>query len=140
MSYAIRLFATVPFRTLNAVQAHLLRQGLTVTPVGTNQLDISLGATLALTLDLIDATNPTTQQDVIAFIDRVSRLPDSEFKEFVLSTLAHTQAIAVIGVPEHLRDADQDILNRVIDAVAADGLFHVEGEGFYNGSTLILRI
>ena len=46
-------------------------------------------------------------------------------------------AIAVIGVPDH---ADQDILNRVLDAVATDGLFHVEGEGFYNGSTLILRI
>lgn len=142
MSYHIRLFTTSPLSTLVPIQAQMLQAGYQVKPAGTNQLDIVYAAQRQpLTVDLTDSTDATTREEIKNFLDAVSRLPHNPSQELVLDVLARAQAVVAIGVPDDF-DQQSPALRDVIDLVAdaAEGLFQVDGEGFYDGDELILKL
>ena len=143
MGYFIRLFATVPLSSLIPIQAQMLQRGFQVQPAGTNQLDIIFDANSPpLTVDLTDSNMQKTRDEIRSFLAEVSRVPDDSNKQKVLDVLARTQAVVFVGIPDELTDEFSDTLDNVLDGVAnsADGLFHIDGEGFYEGSTLILPV
>ncbi len=143
MGYAIRLFCTVPLSSLIPLQAQLLQRGFQVQPVGTNQLDIIFDREkMPLTVDLIEAHQQETQLQIADFLEDVSKLSDSPAQRKVIEVLAHTQSLVIIGVEEDGSDAFKRTLDYVLDVVshAADGLFQVDGEGFYEGGNLLLPL
>lgn len=143
MSYYIRLFATDPLGSLLPVQAQIIQRGVPVKPVGTNQLDIIYhNIYTPLTLDLTDSRNDTTRQDLLSFLEVITRLPNQPNKQWVLDVLARTQALVAIGVPDDFPTDYAGMLDWLLDDVrhAVDGLTQVDGDGFYDGNTLILRI
>lgn len=143
MGYAIRLFCTVPFSTLVPLQAQMIQRGFQVQPVGTNQLDIFYDRNQPpITADLMDATLSETGQQIADFLEAVSDLDDSSEKTLVLDVLARTQALVIIGVSGDGSDAFNAALDNILDVVgnSAEGLFQVDGEGFYEGGSLILPL
>ena len=144
MSYFIRLFTPQLVPTLVPVQAQLIRHGFQVKPVATNQLDIFYHPHHPpFAIDLTDSNSPTTRQDIMGFIEAVSRLNiDPPNQTLVLDVLARTRALLAVGVPDGFSrqfDAALDILLEYVGDVA-EGLFQVDGQGFYDGDTLILRL
>ena len=142
MGYYVRLFTTSLLGTLVPLQAQMLQQNYHVKPVGTNQLDIHYDANRSpLTADLTHSGNDTTRKEIEHFIERVASLKNEPDQNLVLDVLARTQSLIAIGVPEDY-DHENDTLTRLVDIVAnfAEGLFQVDGEGFYDGSNLILRL
>jgi hypothetical protein len=140
MGYLIRLLTTSPLSSLVPVQAQLFQRGYRVTPAGTNQLDVWYDANFSpLTVELTDSNHATTRQEIMQFIEWVSRQSGEPAQGQVLDVLARTQAVLAIGVPDDY-DNTNDALNEIIDIVAnaAEGLFQVDGEGFYDGNQLIL--
>lgn len=143
MGYAIRLFCTVPLSSLIPLQAQLLQRGFQVQPVGTNQLDIIFDREkMPLTVDLIEAHQQETQLQIADFLEDVSKLSDSPAQRKVIEVLARTQSLVIIGVVDDGSDAFKRTLDYVLDVVsyAADGLFQVDGEGFYEGGNLLLPL
>jgi hypothetical protein len=142
MGYCIRLFTDTPLSTLVPVQAQMIQRGYQVQPAGTNQLDIRYDAARdPLTIDLTDSSQQTTREAVAEFLDAVARLPHSPEQQDVLNFLPQTQALVTVGVPDDYESAS-GALDEVGDIVsnAAAGLFQVDGEGFYDGSNLILAL
>lgn len=142
MSYGIRFFTTVPLSTLIPLQAQMIQRGFQVNPVGTNQLDIYYARDRQqIQVDLTDSTQDSTRTELTDFLHRVGQLASSEVQGFVLDTLSRTQALVLIVVPDDYDD-DHDALNHVIDIVtnSAEGIFHVGGEGFYEGDSFILEL
>lgn len=144
MSYFIRLFTPEKIPTLVPVQAQLMRYGFQVRPIATNQVDIFYHpAQPPFAIDLTDSNSPTTRQDIMAFIQAVSRLDaDPPTQTLVLDVLARTRALLAVGVPDGFSrqfDAALDLLLEHISDVA-EGLFQVDGQGFYDGDTLILKL
>lgn len=142
MGYYIRLFTDTPLSTLVPVQAQMIQRGYQVQPAGTNQLDIRYNAGRdAITIDLTDSAHQTTRNTIAGFLDAIARLPRSPEQQDVLDYLPRTQAVVTVGVPDDY-DTSSGALDEVGDIVAnaADGLFQVDGEGFYDGSNLILAL
>lgn len=143
MGYAIRLFATDSLSSLVPLHTTMIRQGFPVNPVGTNQLDIIYHRQYPpLTADLSGADAITTRSRIMRFIELVSRQPRSPDQQLVLDVLARTQALLTLGVPDTLTDEFAAALDNAVSIISsmAEGLFQVDGEGFYDGHTLILRI
>ena len=142
MAYYIRLFTDTPLSTLVPVQAQMIQRGYQVQPAGTNQLDIRYDAGRdPISVDLTDSTHQITREAVAEFLDAVARLPSSPEQQDVLNFLPRTQAVVLVGVPNDY-DTASGALDEVGDIVAnaAPGLFQVDGEGFYDGSNLILAL
>ena len=142
MTYYVRLFTTSLLGSLVPLQAQMIQQGYHVKPVGTNQLDIVYRSDRhPLTADLTDSNNQTTRDDIAHFLDQVSRLTDEPDQDLVLDVLARTRSLIAVGVPDDY-ESDDEALSDVLDIVAnfSEGLFQVDGEGFYDGGRLILRL
>lgn len=143
MSYYIRRFSPHPMQTLIPVQAWVVRSGVQVAPAGTNELNVIYSpAHPPLTIDLTDSRNSITQQDLLSFLMAVSRLPDHPNKTLVLSILARTQALVAVGVPDGFPPEFDEILDIITYSIATEtpGLFQVDGDGFYDGDDLILKM
>jgi hypothetical protein len=142
MGYYIRLFTDTPLSTLVPVQAQMIQRGYQVQPAGTNQLDIRYAPGRdPLTIDLTDSGHQTTRNTIAGFLDALARLPSSPEQQEVLNFLPRTQAVVTVGVPDDY-DHSSGALDEIGDIVAnaAAGLFQVDGEGFYDGSNLILAL
>ncbi len=143
MGYAIRLFCIVPLSTLVPLQAQMIQRGFRVQPVGTNQLDIFFDPNQPpITADLLDVTQSETGQQIADFLEAVSKLDDSPEKNRVLDVLSRTQALVIVGITEDRSDAFPAALDNILDVVSnsAEGLFQVDGEGFYEHGSLILPL
>jgi hypothetical protein len=143
MGYYIRLFATDPLDSLVLLHTQVQQKGLPTSPVGRNQLDIRFHAQRPpISADLTDSRMLTTRQQVLSFIEEVSRLRHEPDQHLVLNVLARTQALVTVGVPDGLTAEFAWALDCVLTGVSrlAEGLFQVDGAGFYDGPTLILRI
>ncbi len=142
MGYTIRYFTTSPLGSLIPVQAQMIQAEFEVHPAGTNQLDIFYHPDRGpLTVDLTDSTQATTQREIAQFIEAVTERGGPE-RDTVLSVLVQTQALVAIGVPDGLQEVNADALPIVLEIIAnlGDGLFHVQGEGFYAGNNLIFEL
>jgi hypothetical protein len=142
MSYLIRLFATSSVSSLVPVQNALIQMGYQVQPAGTNQLDVYYDSNRSsLSVDLTHSTDPATLEDIMDFIERVAQATGEPEQSRVLDNLARAQSVVAIGVPDDY-DNNAAALNDTIDVVvqSADGLFQVDGDGFYDGSQLILPL
>ncbi|HLA44395.1 MAG TPA: hypothetical protein VJZ27_13210 [Aggregatilineales bacterium] len=142
MGYYIRFFTTQPLGTLVPVHAQMHQRGYQVNPAGTNQLDVIYDSKREpVQIDMSDSTSPTTREDVRAFIDVVSRVSGEPEQARVLDVLARTQAVIAVGVPDDYDEQSGTVFDVIeIIANAAVGLFQVDGEGFYDGAQLILRL
>lgn len=143
MGYLIRFFTTSPLMSMIPIQAQMYQAGFMVKPAGTNALDIYYDNNFSpLTADLAEALKEDAKSDIAAFIEAVSEYSDHPAQNMILNTLTHTQAIIAIGIPDDFPDSHQDSLNDLLMLVAdlAEGLFHVESEGFYDGAELIFEL
>ncbi|MFP4321342.1 MAG: hypothetical protein ACLFTK_02715 [Anaerolineales bacterium] len=142
MGYTIRLFTKAPLGSLVPLQAQMIQRGYHVQPAGTNQMDIFYTQEAApLVVDLVDAGQDITRREIQTFLQRVSALGNEPDQGLVLDVLTRTQAIIMIGVPDDYDNA-APALDDTLDIVsnAAEGLFQVDGEGFYDGNRLILPL
>ncbi|NDJ75058.1 MAG: hypothetical protein GYB65_02270 [Chloroflexi bacterium] len=139
MRYFIRFFFITPLDSVAPLHVRLSEFGYSVQPAGTNTVDIVLYGDTLLRIELTTADEAVTQDDVLAFIEVVHELPDEPDAPLVLETLAKTQAVLALHVPE---DADPDDLDPILDECAAlgKGLVQVDGEGFYQDGVLILAL
>jgi hypothetical protein len=71
----------------------------------------------------------------------VANMPPQPEQAMVLNVLSRTLALVAVRVPEDYDQYD-NTLRDVIDIIgeSAEGLFQVDGEGFYDGSDLILKM
>lgn len=141
MGYVIRLFSTSPLSTLIPLQAQMIQRGFQAQPVGTNQLDIFYEPqSNPLVVDLTDSTDAKTKQDLTDYLDAITQLSPSDAQGHILTVLSGTQALVLIGVPDDYDDSS-GTLNHIIEIISesADGVFHVEGDGFYEGDTFLLE-
>jgi hypothetical protein len=142
MGYTIRFFTTSPLSTLVPLQAQMTQADFDVQPVGTNQLDIFYDPDRApITADLTDSTKSTTRDEIAGFIEAVSQ-EEGPGRERVLGVLSRSQSLVTIGVPDDLGRNGNDVLSLVLEIVASlgDGLFQVDGEGFYAEGELIFEL
>ncbi len=142
MGYTIRLFTQAPLGTLVPVQEPMIQRGYHVQPVGTNQIDIFYADGRGpLSVDLVDSGQEVTRRQIQTFLQRVSALSNEPDQGLVLDVLTRAQAIVMIGVPDDY-DPAAPALDDTLDIVsnAAEGLFQVDGEGFYDGPRLILPL
>lgn len=140
IEYTIRFFTVSPLFSIIPLQAQMIQQGFRVQPGGTNRLDIAYTAERTpFIAELTDSTSDTTKDEVAEFIEAVQAVDDPG-RETVLNLLTQTKAIIAVGVPTDF--AGGDVLDRILDIVAemGDGLFHVEGEGFYQNGELIVGV
>lgn len=143
MGYLIRFFTTSPLMSMIPIQAQMYQAGFEVQPAGTNALDIYYAPNHPpLTADLAESTKDDAKADIMAFIEAVSEYSDHPAQNTVLNVLSRTQAIIAIGIPDNFPEGQQESLNDLLALVAdmAVGLFHVEGEGFYDGPELIFEL
>ena len=143
MGYLIRFFTTSPLMSMIPIQAQMYQAGFEVQPAGTNALDIYYDPNYPpLTADLAESTKEDAKADIMAFIEAVTDYSDHPAQRKVLNVLSRTQAIIAIGIPNDFPDSHQGSLNELLALVAdmAEGLFHVEGEGFYDGANLIFEL
>lgn len=142
MGYTIRYFTTSPLGSLVPLQAQMIQAEFEVHPAGTNQLDIFYHPDRGpFTVDLTDSTHLATQREIASFIEAVTERGGSK-RDTVLSVLVQTRALVVIGVPDDLHEVNADALSITLEIIAnlGDGLFHVQGEGFYAGNDLIFEL
>lgn len=142
MRYTIRLFTTSPLSTLIPLQAQMLQAGYRVQPIGMNQIAVQYQANLQpLQVALTDSTDQVTHRTIRQFIEYVGELAGSADQALVLDVLARAQAVVSLHVPADY-DHQDETLNAIVDLIAesAEGLFQVDGEGFYDGNELILRM
>ena len=140
IEYYIRFFTVSPLYSIIPLQAQMAQAGYKVTPAGTNQLEIAYSHDFSpFTVELTDSGNNMTKQEVADFLAAVQDSED-EGRETVLNLLTQTQAIIAIGVPKDLGDSKS--LDMIVDIISdmGEGLYHVEGEGFYQGNDLILQL
>lgn len=143
MGHVIRLFCTVPIRSVVLFQSQLFLRGFQAQPVGTNQLDILYDPTKPpITVDLITANQAETQQQIAEFLEAVSKVEESPTQKQIIDVLARTQSLIFIGAEDDGSDIFNHALNTILDVFGsnAEGLFHIDGEGFYEGNNLILRL
>lgn len=142
MAYYVRLFATSPLKSLLPIQAHILEAGYAVKPLNTRRLNVEYHQGHdPLTLDLTDSNHYITREEILSFLELVSRLAANPERYLVLNALARTQALVAIGVADDY-DEDAAALDTLVTSVAysAEGLFQVDGQGFYDGHELILKV
>ena len=139
-SYFIRIFSITPRSNLLDLQNAVWQSGLTVEPVGTNQLLITDGRNDPLTIELTDMNSAITQTDIVELTEMVqkSRTSSAEARIFVLNNLVRTVALMAINVPETM---DSAMVEWVVEQLlGAEDLLHIEGEGFYLDGELIVPL
>lgn len=139
-SYFIRIFSITPRSNLLDLQNAVSQSGLTVEPLGTNQLLVHDRNNEPLAVELTDTNSTVTQADIMELTELVqkSRTSSAEARIFVLNNLVRTLALIAVNVPVA---ADMAIVEWVVEQLLkSEDLLHVEGEGFYLDGKLIVPL
>lgn len=140
IDYTIRFFTLSPLSSLIPLQAQMMQEGYQVQLKGITLLAVRANDSRAIfTIKLTDSTQPTTQNEIADFIAAVTETQAIE-RDTVLSLLSQTQSIVTIGIPPDLpTNTTLDLIIEIVEELG-EGLFHVEGEGFYMDGQLIVEI
>lgn len=138
--YYIRFFSQSPINSLIALHTHGAPYGLKLQPISTNQIKVFYeGGLRPFHITLTDSNNDTTRKEIVEFIEAVNQI-DDQVRDHILHVLTHTQAIVAIHVDDDYNGASAlDLLLEIVAGLGS-GMFHVEGEGFYENGNLIARL
>lgn len=141
MGYAIRFFMKSSVDSLMPILNTMHRAGFRVKVVGREAFDFYYAPYYdPLTAGLLRAVHPATQSEVAIFIEIVSLRPPYPRQRDVLNTLARTHTMIAVGVPDDFTQfGNAQLLALLMESVneLGDGMFHIDGQGFFVGQQLI---